>query len=250
MTIAKEELRALIREEISATQAFQRPALEGRSQLSPASVQGESRTLQVSSAAEPTSSSSHPTTSFTPLHPDVLPGASNLPEGNLQNLFSANMSALPPLSTKTLKAIQDKEYVDFNLLLPNSLYDPASLNQNVNLQFNPTQMGEGSVSWSSTRRHAAKISDFPTWLEAWNVFVRAVVFYHSDLALDLLMYQECISNFARLYSFKHWSKHDNAFRFAMQMNKSLSWARIDEYAFAKFIRSPSAFSPQPTRVIT
>ena len=250
VSIAKEDLRALIREEISATPAFQRPPVEVQSQLSPASSQGEPQNPQAPISAVPTTSSIHPSSAFPPLHPDISTGASNLPEGNLQNLFSANMSALPPLSTKILKAIKDKEYVDFNLLLPNSLYDPASLNQNFNLQFNPNQIVEGSVSWSSTRRHAAKVSDFPTWLEAWNVFIRAMVFYHSELALDLLMYQECISNFARLYSFKHWSKYDNAFRLAMQMNRSLSWARIDEYAFAKFIRSPPAFSPQPPRVIT
>lgn len=66
-----------------------------------------------------------------------------------------------------------------------------------------------------------------------------MVFYHPKLGPELLAYQECISTFQRRYPVSSWLRYDSAFRMNIAMNKSLSWARHDEYAFNKFIRCPS-----------
>ncbi len=66
---------------------------------------------------------------------------------------------------------------------------------------------------------------------------------HPALALDLLSYQECICNFQRLYPVQAWLKYDTTFRMSIGVNKKLSWSRLDECAYNKFIHCAHSSTP-------
>ena len=143
---------------------------------------------------------------------------------------------LPPLSVKIHKSIKAREYIDFNSLLPQSLYDLASSNQLVDFQLVPGQNGQETFSLAPKRRPSQRITNFHTWLEAWNIFARVTVHYHPHLAADILACQEHICQISRSYPFTAWQRYDTAFRLNLALNKSLSWARTDSYPFDKFLR--------------
>lgn len=70
-------------------------------------------------------------------------------QGNKFNFESTTMSDLHPLSSIILKAIQKKEYVDFNAFLPTSLYDYTADQPALNFQINPYELGNNTVALSS-----------------------------------------------------------------------------------------------------
>ena len=129
-----EQLRILIREEVRLQQTLHRPSTfetqpTGQSsaprpvgQLSPASCHSRNPEVQVPSSGhalfqEPTIPTSQP----------PIPNCENFPATSVSITATTGMSLssiqLPPLSSNILKFIQNKEYIDFNNLLPASLYD-------------------------------------------------------------------------------------------------------------------------------
>ena len=165
-----------------------------------------------------------------------------LHQGNIESLFHSPLSSLPPLSPKLIKAMKAKEYIDLNTLLPNSLYDTTA-NQSYSLQVQPGATGDETVSLTQTRRTAQKITNFISWLEAWNVFIRGMVHFHPHLAPDLLAYQESFSALSRNYQFQSCYKYDIAFRMNVARNHYLPWSRLDEYAFNRFLRCAPPSQP-------
>ena len=163
-------------------------------------------------------------------------------------LFSSSLpSNLPPISRKLHLAIKSKKYVDFNALLPQSLYDPASDTQEgFNFHLVPSKAGDNSISLTPKRRVSQRVINFSSWLEAWNIFVRVSVHYHPELAGDLLAYQDHICHFNKTYPFPAWHRYDIAFRMNMALDQSLSWSRTDSYAYDKFIRDSQRASHAPT----
>ena len=69
-----------------------------------------------------------------------------------------------------------------------------------------------------------------------------MVHFHPELAPELLVYQESICTYQRLYPASAWLKYDAAFRMNNATNGALSWSRHDEYAFNRFIRCPTVES--------
>ncbi len=227
-----DELRAIIRDEIQ-----QHTPVRGNQQLSPAS--SIARPIHQGDVHLP---SQGQMLNNVQTQGAVLPvSASN--QGNDSLIFasrSVSISSLPPLSSKLLKAIQSKDYVDFNLLLPNSLYDSASHVSfgQISLQVKLAESGEATSVTSDPNPLAKKpkINSSATWLEAWNIFIRCMVNFHPELAHELLAYQELICSFHRQYPVTAWLRYDTAFRMNIGLNKTLSWARLDDYAFNKFMR--------------
>ena len=153
------------------------------------------------------------------------------------------------MSVKLIKAIKSKDFVHFNELLPSSLYDPSQLSS-FNLQIFPSELGKNKESFPPAKCPTQRISDHSSWLEAWNMFIRASVHFHPYMAQELLAYQETVCTLQWNYPFHTWSKYDIAFRLSIATNKSLSWAmNINEYLFNKYIRcnaTPTTVSiPQP-----
>eukprot|EP00112_Aurelia_sp_Birch-Aquarium-sp1_P016618 Seg3784.4 transcript_id=Seg3784.4/GoldUCD/mRNA.D3Y31 product="hypothetical protein" protein_id=Seg3784.4/GoldUCD/D3Y31 len=124
--------------------------------------------------------------------------------GNTPIQSIINTSLLPPLSEKVTKEIKNKEFINFNNLLPNMLYDASSELDNLYLKVNPNSNGEQSLSFSSKNDKKKKISDAASWLEAWNIYIRAMVHFHPELAPELLVYQESICTYQRMYPASAW----------------------------------------------
>ena len=127
--------------------------------------------------------------------------------------------------------------------MPHSLYDINS-GPSYSLQLQPGSVRDGSVSLTQTPRPSQRITNLFQWLEAWNVFIRGMVNFHPSMAPELLAYQESFCSFNRSYSFQACLRYDIAFRMNVARNLQLSWARLDEYSFNKFLRC--APSSQPT----
>ena len=130
------------------------------------------------------------------------------------------MSDLPPLSNNILKAIQKKEFVYFNALLPTSLYDYTADQPNLNFQINPNDFGNNTVALCSSGNKKVKINSVASWMQAWNLFIRATVSYYPKMAPELLMYQEYMCRLQRSYPLTAWPRYDYAFRLAIAQKRS------------------------------
>ena len=185
---------------------------------------------------------------------DLLQAAGNLMmlgdgDSDMESmLFSSSLpSNLPPISCKLHLAIKSKKYVDFNALLPQSLYDLASDTQEgFNFHLVPSKAGDNSISLTPKHCVSQCVINFSSWLEAWNIFVRVSVHYHPELARDLLPYQDHICHFNKTYQFPTWHRYNITFRMNMALDQTLSWSRTDLYAYDKFIRDSQRASYAPT----
>eukprot|EP00112_Aurelia_sp_Birch-Aquarium-sp1_P007424 Seg1809.3 transcript_id=Seg1809.3/GoldUCD/mRNA.D3Y31 product="hypothetical protein" protein_id=Seg1809.3/GoldUCD/D3Y31 len=247
--VSLEELGTLVKDAVSA-------AMLSRDQVqSPSSRPATQHAEPASQPVPPLSPSS-----FAPFYPQrsnqeqngdiVHAAASFMAHGEEAGSASARQETgmesstlpanLPPISGKIHKAIKAREFIDFNSLLPQSLYDLASENQLVDFQIIPGKKEQETFSLAPKKRPSQRITNFSSWLEAWNIFVRVTIHYHPRLAADLLTYQENICQISRNYPFNAWQRYDTAFRLNLALNKSLSWARTDSYSFDKFLRDSRA----------
>ncbi len=243
-----EDLRALVREEVQLQS-------QNNTQLRLTSVHTEPEIVNPPpfghlSPASPSSADQHadPLTSVAniqpPSHVAVVPPPpqqsvsqpSHGSQGN--NSYSPD---LPPLSANILKLIQNKEYVNFNNLLPSSLYDYNASQTSLNLQINPDDMSNNTVALTATGNKKVKINSVASWMQAWNLYIRAMIFYHPILAPELLTYQDYICGLQRSYLLTSWLRYDAAFRLSISKRKddpTTSWSEINDSAFNQFIRCP------------
>ena len=235
LLVSREDLRKIIREEVAAAaQRRQQPAAHAEPVLQPLPLPQTTQQPQLAL--------------LSPASINAIPSSSRqIPEeGNVTQLIdlqSSSFDGLPPLSTKISKLIQNREYVNFSMLLPGSLY--SSQPDQLKFEIQASQSCEDTISMSTTRNNQHKITSFSAWLEAWNIFIRGTVYFHPKMAQELLAYQEAISNYARIYPFEAWSQYDHAFRLKMAMNKSFSWAQPNDYLRDKFLRLPNKHNTHP-----
>ncbi len=161
-------------------------------------------------------------------------------QGTLSSLLATPRGYLQPLSSKLIKAIQNKEYIDFNSLLSTSLYNSNLKPRLVTFTLYRSSPSDHSISVNPAGTFKPKVTNFSAWLEGWNIFIQAMVNFHQELAADLLSYQEAICSWQRIYPAHAWLEYDTAFCMALGLNKGFSWDRIDEYAFNKFLSCASA----------
>ncbi len=67
-------------------------------------------------------------------------------QANSAFLIPTPKGCLPLLSLKIIKAIQSKEYIDFNSLLPNSLYDSNTTPGQITFTLNPSGALEQNIA--------------------------------------------------------------------------------------------------------
>eukprot|EP00112_Aurelia_sp_Birch-Aquarium-sp1_P016996 Seg390.5 transcript_id=Seg390.5/GoldUCD/mRNA.D3Y31 product="hypothetical protein" protein_id=Seg390.5/GoldUCD/D3Y31 len=221
--VSLEELWAMVKDADSA-------AMLSRDQVQSPSSRPATQHVQPESQPIPPLSPS----SFTPFYPQqrsnqeqngemVHAAASFMTHGEEAGSASARQETgmevsstlpanLPPISGEIHKSINAKELIDFNSLLPQSLYDLASENQLADFQIIPGQNEQETFSLAAKKLQSQRIANFYAWLEAWNISVRATVHYHPKLAADLLTYQENICQIGRNYPFTAWQRYDTAFR--------------------------------------
>ena len=227
-SIPLDEIRTIIQEELSRQQTSQQPLLATQVPLSPASI---CRT------AFPTTTLGAIPASQTAMPLQQLSGLSNSFSTQIPPM--RNASLLPPMAEKMMNDIKNKNFIDFNSLLPNALYDPSTYADNLCLEFHPSTDGLSSFSLQPKQSRKRKINNAASWFEAWNIYLRAMAFFHPGLIPDLLAYQDFICTLQRTYPVTAWLRYDIAFRLHAAMDKSLPWSSIDDQAFNKFVRCPA-----------
>ena len=120
----------------------------------------------------------------------------------LSNQQQPTSSRLPALPSTVLKKIQAGEFVNFNDLLPHYMSPSTSDDFTIQLSqssvTNPTSLSLVPRSQSSR----AKVYDFSSWLQAWNNFLRATIYYHPMLTDELLFYQSMMCQHGTRYIFE------------------------------------------------
>ena len=153
-------------------------------------------------------------------------GASLLPSGT-----SDTTASLPAIPKSALDKIKNNEYVSFDTLLPN--YTPIAHDE-YGLQFEGgSDLSVKVVPKSQTR---PKISDFNSWMVAWSNFMRVYTHFHPLRIHELIQYQSFICDFASQFTFSAWIGYEQMFRYRMALNPGLSWARVDEDLYNRYLR--------------
>ena len=148
--------------------------------------------------------------------------------------FPANLP--PPVQPTLAKKIQNGEFINFDLLLPQST--PASSPNDFAIRIQQGDAYDGTalslVPRSQTR---SKIFDFYTWLLAWNNFMRTYVQAYPLLTPQLLYYQSMICQYANQYVFEDVYTFDRNYRMRLANNNNLRWDRHDLELVAKFLHT-------------
>ena len=139
----------------------------------------------------------------------------------------------PAIQPAQLQKIKKREYIDFNLLLPDSSLTPGSYSIQVDPACSAT-----TLSLVPRTAHN-KITDFFSWLLAWNNFMRTYIFYHPEMAPQLLYYQSMICQYAQQYLFEEVYTFDRSFRIRVANGKEfgLRWDRFDQELVARYLRT-------------
>ena len=88
-----------------------------------------------------------------------------------------------------------------------------------------------TLSVKATNTAKPRVVDFHTWLEAWNNFIQASIFYHPELTSQLLTYQANICQFAGKYNIADVLNYDVLVRRDLANNHSLRWDAIYDLHF-------------------
>ena len=169
----------------------------------------------------------------------LLPTPGN--QGN--NSFSNNTPSKPnpyrppALKMKVLRAIEKREFVDFEELVPKFGAN------NYGLQ---NELGVGFDSDNSTlmvrQNRKVTINSPASWFAAWNTFLQASLHYHPEMGYELFCYQKYIIRQTLKYKFEACYAYDNSFRLIVASEASMhpdqrsaKWTSIeDETASSHF----------------
>ena len=125
----------------------------------------------------------------------------------------------PPPSDRVISRIRKGKYVNFDLLLPNT--DETLPVQGVRA----TGARKGSQPDKLLKR---KVTDFQSWMEAWNTFLLITVHTSQDRCLELLKYQTLIGHLFSAYPIPVCLRYDQLFRRAAARDSSLPWDSFKE----------------------
>ena len=148
----------------------------------------------------------------------VPPGSGNTTRQDI--LPAANPYPLPALLPKTLKMIEEGEYIDFDKLKPKKL-GGRDESDGYSLRLMQGDDGEeGTVCLKKTS--SSYLETFPEWLGVWNTFVVARLHFRPDEHASLLAYQTAIAQFAKSYRFSAVYSYDIDFRKKMAAERQLA----------------------------
>jgi len=100
-------------------------------------------------------------------------------------------TTLPDIAEKQRDKIRDKKFVDFNALLP------ASTTVRRNKDNYQLVSKDNSLRLEKADKNQ-RVFDLPTWMQAWNLFVQACIFYATYPLAHLFEYQRRVTrHFAR-----------------------------------------------------
>ena len=117
------------------------------------------------------------------------------------------------------------EFIDFTLLLPDSLTQP----QVPELQLPLDDLSPGSLSCplSMVRKRKPAIYTFHKWLDAYTTYLLVIVAAYPRRSIELLKYQQIISRAETKFQGLAWVSYDEQFRRRAANDVSLSWDQVD-----------------------
>ena len=129
-----------------------------------------------------------------------------------------------PLDRNLEDKILRGEYVDFALLLPDSLSRP----QVPEIQLRVDDSTPGSASpVSMVRKRKPVIDTFQKWLDAYTAYMLVLVASYPRRSLELLKYQQIISRAATKFKGLAFLAYDEQFRRRAAYDLSISWDQVD-----------------------
>ena len=131
-----------------------------------------------------------------------------------------------------LKKIKNCEYIDFDDLLSSSLYVPASASKTI-YEFDISS--KSKISLRATRLGKPQVTDFGSWLETWNNFLHACLYYHPSLCDQMLKYQISMSECAFKYPILQVLSFDVAVHRAIATDPDRRWDYQHQNEFYRFL---------------
>ena len=130
------------------------------------------------------------------------------------------------ISQNLKQKIINEEYIDFYQLLQ---YNPTE-----SLTLNFTQNGEGqTVAIAPGKSKDKKITNFNTWLKAFEIYVAIYSPSHPDKTPGLMKYASNMRELNDTYGSAAWAYYDKAFRKWRQYNKTFPWGVLYWEFYAK-----------------
>ena len=187
-----------------------------------------------------------PSVNHSPTNPQ--PGESVVVSG----VEPARPVPLPAVPAKLKQCIIKGEYVEFDQLLPESMF-PTRYNTNIPPSFtlslspDPSPVGDNILISQPRVANKRTVTDLPSWLEAWNVYVAINVAHYPARASALFTYQRVICNASSKFSPQAWLKYDSRFRSLAAADRSLRWdQKVNDLWLECFtLPPPSTSNPSP-----
>ena len=127
------------------------------------------------------------------------------------------------------KALEDRilrgEYVDFSLLLPETLYQT----QTPSLQLCYKESPPGSLGSPLTvvKRKKPVVDSFQKWLDVFIACMLVIVTAYPNRAVELIKYQQILSHAVTKLKGLAWYTYDEHFRRRAARDLTIAWDRID-----------------------
>ena len=137
---------------------------------------------------------------------------------------------LRPLPRKLIQKIQNWEFTDLEMLLPN----PRAKSE---VALSQRQDGVLVVqSLENLKKRKPRILVYPQWVEAFSVYVAVIGKKHPQFIPDLMAYQVLIKE-ASAHGGARWLNYDREFREKAAAKKLRQWGERDPNLWAKFFSS-------------
>ena len=113
----------------------------------------------------------------------------------------------------------------------------------LSLSPDPSFVGDNILISQPRAANKCTVTDLPSWLEAWNVYVAIVVAPYPARAPALFAYQQIICNASSKCSPQAWLKYDSHFCSLAAADRSLRWdQKVNDLWLECFMLSPLSTS--------
>ena len=126
---------------------------------------------------------------------------------------------MPAVPTRIRDRILNGEFIDFATLLPQAMFagghmEPLKMPTDVNIT--------SSQSFPSSS-NGKRITNFATWMEAWNIYISVILSHSPERALEMVAYQRLITSASNQLPFANWCTYDVKFRTLAAADTTLRW---------------------------
>ena len=138
----------------------------------------------------------------------------------------------------------DQQLIDFDTLLPTSI--PTTDQQLIGIQV----ISEDNFHITTNHKPKNKLTDFPSWMCAWNLFTQATLYNHPHQQHNLFSYQKHFCYLIRRFKFEACYSYDKAQRkqIASQIrvpptSRTATWDKRKEELYDIFLMDSSIHLP-------